>query len=255
MTALIQSEILLRPKSSQESISAIINSLVALALKKSWLREPSSKALCSLITTLPRLNNGKHVAEEIFRKLEETGFLKSQDGAAILLALNFLPKNIKPKVSFKIWPHGDPLHVSNLSLLNKVLKDTQNEDDSVKSSGNFKSEPHFIWTFILQRYLEPSREIIGFKSLWDTVVESTVSRCVFLTVDGFFAASSSLERKYLGYQLFLMFLPRIPADLVPALFSKNFLRCLVNHSSSGDRYLNKVAKKSVPTPLYFTMLM
>jgi len=65
-------------------------------------------------------------------------------------------------------------------------------------------------------------------------------------VDGLFAASSSLERKYLGYQLFLAFLPQIPEELVAFLFTSNFLRCLVNHSASGDRYLNKAAKKAVP---------
>jgi len=66
-----------------------------------------------------------------------------------------------------------------------------------------------------------------------------------MNVDGLFAASSSLERKYLGYQLFLALLPQIPEGLVPVLFTSNFLRCLVNHSASGDRYLNKAAKKAV----------
>ncbi len=66
-----------------------------------------------------------------------------------------------------------------------------------------------------------------------------------LILDGFFAPTSSLERKYLGNQLFLFFLPQLPEDLVGSLFSQNFLRCLINHSFAGDRYLNKAAKKSV----------
>jgi DNA polymerase phi len=185
------------------------------------------------------------VAEEIFQKVDESGLLRSQDGAAILLALIDLSKTVKPKISAKIWQHGDPLHPSNLPLLNKVLKDVSTEDNTVKSSGSFKGAPHFVWTFILQRYLEKSKEIVGFKSLWDTVVESIHVWGGCLIVDGFFADSSSLERRYLGYQLFLMFLPRIQENLVPALFSENFLRCLVNNSSAGDRYLSKIAKKSV----------
>ena len=174
LTSLIQSEILLRPTTSQEAISATIKHLVNLALKKPWLREPSSKALCSLILTFPRHKSGKEKSEEIFKKLEESGLLRSQDGAAILLALNSLPKNVKPKLSTKIWQHADPLHPSNLLLLNKVLKDISSEDDVVKSSGSFKGEPHFIWTFILQRYIENSKDIVGFKSLWGAVVEGTL---------------------------------------------------------------------------------
>ena len=173
LTALIKSEILLRPTTSQETISATIKHLVTLALKKPWLREPSSKALCGLILTLPLLKNGKEKGEEVFKNLEESGLLGSQDGAAILLALNSLPKKVKPKLSTKIWQHADPLHPSNLPLLNKVLKDVSSEDDIVKSSGSFKGEPHFIWTFILQKYLEKYNDIVGFKSLWDAVVEST----------------------------------------------------------------------------------
>lgn len=172
LTALIQSEILLRPTTSQEPISATIKHLVALALKKPWLREPSSKALCSLILTFPLLKNGKEIGEEVFKNLEESGLLRSQDGAAVLLGLNSLPKNVKPKLSTKIWQHADPLHPSNLPLLNKALKDISSEDDVVKSSGSFKGEPHFIWTFILKRYLEKSNDIMGFNSLWDTVVDS-----------------------------------------------------------------------------------
>ena len=119
----------------------------------------------------PQLKGGKELGKEIFKSLEESGLLRSQDGAAILLALNSLPKHIKPKVSTKIWQHADPLHLSNLPLLNKILKDISSEDDVVKSSGSFKNEPHYIWTFILRKYLEKSKDIVGFKSLWDTVVE------------------------------------------------------------------------------------
>jgi hypothetical protein len=121
---------------------------------------------------LPRLETGKTVAEEISKKLEESGLLQGQDGVAILFALNSLPKNVKPKVSTKIWQYGDPLHASNLQRLNKALRNIQIEDDKPKVSGTSKTEPHFIWTFILQRYAENSNEIVGFKSLWDTVVES-----------------------------------------------------------------------------------
>src|SRR5271170_1036470 len=72
------------------------------------------------------------------------------------------------------------------------------------------------------------------------------SKGVFwLTVDGFFATSSSLERKFLGFQLFQMCLYTLNANLIPTIFSENCMRCMINHSLSGDRYLNKAAKKTV----------
>jgi DNA polymerase phi len=167
---LIQSEILVRPKTSPEAISKTIENLVTLAMKKPWLREPSSKSLCNLVLKVPQL--GKSVAEQIFQQVQEKGLLQSQDGAAILIALNSLSKIFRPKLSTDIWKHANPLHPSNLQLLSKALKEFPSEDGIVKESGNFKSEVHFIWNYILQSYIETQPKIVEFKSLWDTVVES-----------------------------------------------------------------------------------
>ena len=67
----------------------------------------------------------------------------------------------------------------------------------------------------------------------------------FLIIDGFFAESASLEKKFRGFQLFIMFLPELAACHIGDLLTDNLLRSLINHSSSGDRYLNKAAKKCV----------
>jgi DNA polymerase phi len=243
LTVLIQSEILLRTTTSPEAIVKTVDHLIRLALTKPWLREPALQALCGLISALPQLKNGHFVAATIQNKLEVNKILQSQDGAGIALAMFDLPKDFKIS-SNKVWQQGDPLHTSNLQLLSKVLKDVPSEDDTIKQSGNFKGEAHFIWKFILQRYLNPSKEMIKFTTLWNNVVES-ISFYLLLMIDGFFISTSSLERKFRGFQLFSMFLPQLPKDLIPVLFTQNFLRCLINHSSAGDRYLNKAAKKSV----------
>ena len=172
--ALIHSGILERPKTSPESISSIIQQLFSLALTKPWLREPSAKAICGLTDILPRINNAKAAAEEICRTLQKKGLVRSQDGAAILLALGALPINIRPKVSDKVWQAGNPLNPSNVILFSNVLKDVPGEEDSVKQSGNFKSQPHFIWTFILQQNWNDAKGARAFKSLWEKTVESTL---------------------------------------------------------------------------------
>jgi DNA polymerase phi len=221
-----------------------------LALKKPWLREPAAKALCTLITVLPDTDSKriKACAEHISKSLEKGGLVQSQDGAAVILTLRSLPSTVRPKISAKIWQHADPLHPANLSLLSKVLREVQSDETSVKATGAFKSEPHFIWALILRRYVDKAKDTVAFKSLWETVVESTHHHATVLIVDGLFSGDPSLERKYLGYQLFLAFLPQLPEDLVGDLFTPNFLRSLVNNAASGDRYLNKAAKKSVLLP-------
>ena len=243
---LVESEILYRPSTSSETIIGVLDSFFELASKKTWLREPTAKAICTLIISLPRFRYPISVSKYVQQKLNDSGLLHSQDGAAILLTLHTLPDELRPHNN-EIWHHADPLHAYNLSLLTKVLKESSSEDDTVKHAGNFKGEAHFVWMFILQRYMEKATDIIPLEKLWRAVVESTPNFRSHLTVDGFFSSSSSLERKFRGFQLFNLFLPQLPAELIKCLFTDNFMRSLVNHSSSGDRYLNKAAKKTVST--------
>ena len=244
---LVESEILYRPSTSSETIIGVLDDFFELASKKTWLREPTAKAICTLIISLPRFPNPISVSKYVQQKLNDSGLLHSQDGAAILLTFHTLPKELRPHTD-KIWHHADPLHASNLSLLTKVLKASSSDDDTVKHTGNFKGEAHFVWMFILRRYMEKATDIIPFEKLWKAVVESPPPNLRSdLTVGGFFSSSSSLERKYRGFQLFKLFLPQLPAELVKCLFTDSFIRSLINHSSSGDRYLNKAAKKTVST--------
>jgi len=126
------------------------------------------------VTAIPGLAEGAPVADHLSKALDEKGLVRSQDGAAVILTLQSLPRQLRPKISSKIWQHGDPLHPANLGLLNKVLREVHSEEDSVKSTGSFKSEPHFIWILILQRYRENGNDIVPFKTLWENVVECII---------------------------------------------------------------------------------
>ena len=171
MNVLLESEILYRPSTSSDTITTVINGFFDLASKKTWLREPTAKAICTLIISLPRFQSPKFVSESVQQKLNESGLLQTPDGAAILLVLHTLPKELRPNTN-KVWHRADPLHTSNLSLLTKVLKESSTEDDTVKHTGTFKGEAHFIWMFILRRYMEQATEMIPFEKLWKSVVES-----------------------------------------------------------------------------------
>lgn len=175
LTAVITSKILGRTNIQSATITRVIDDLTDLALKKPWLREPATKALCTLVTILPDTDTEgiKACAEHIYQSLEKGGLVRSQDGAAVVLTLRSLPSTVRPKISAKIWQHADPLHPANLPLLSKVLREVQSDDASVKATGGFKKEPHFIWGSILQRYVDKTKDTVPFKSLWETVVEST----------------------------------------------------------------------------------
>ena len=59
-----------------------------------------------------------------------------------------------------------------------------------------------------------------------------------------FAAASSEERKYLGFLLFLRVIANAPVDTIPSIFSKNFMRSLMNQLASPERYLHRTAVKA-----------
>lgn len=60
-----------------------------------------------------------------------------------------------------------------------------------------------------------------------------------------FASSSSEERKYWGFLLFQQLVKSASVKSLPALFTPNFKRCLINQLASKDRYLHRAAEKSV----------
>ena len=57
--------------------------------------------------------------------------------------------------------------------------------------------------------------------------------------------SSSKERKYWGFILFQQLFKDAPEQFLPTLFGRNFVRCLVNQLASSERYLHRIAEKSI----------
>lgn len=49
-------------------------------------------------------------------------------------------------------------------------------------------------------------------------------------------------------QLFLVLLPRLPADAVPAIFSRNFCRTVSDNVGKPDTYLHAMAKRVMVGP-------
>lgn len=85
-------------------------------------------------------------------------------------------------------------------------------------------------------------DIAPFEHFWRIVVDESL-----------FSASSSEERKFHGFLLLIKVLnlltstPQYIPHLLPHLFTRNLLRCTINHHSDPSRYLHKSAAKSVST--------
>lgn len=64
------------------------------------------------------------------------------------------------------------------------------------------------------------------------------------SIDGLFAASSSQERKFWGFQVLSKVLNEAPEGFASCVFTKNAMRSLINQLSVQDRYLHKNALKA-----------
>lgn len=75
------------------------------------------------------------------------------------------------------------------------------------------------------------------------------SELMFLRLSGnLFTETASIATKYVGLLAFKACLNTVEADLLPALFTPNVLRTLMNHLSKGDRTLHGVAVQIVSKP-------
>jgi hypothetical protein len=61
--------------------------------------------------------------------------------------------------------------------------------------------------------------------------------------------ATSVEKKKIGFQIFKLILPKLKDEAqVTAVFTKNFLSCLVSSFSKKDSFLYAQAKKTVSKP-------
>lgn len=81
--------------------------------------------------------------------------------------------------------------------------------------------------------------------VYSTLLLGTPLMLIISCLESLFSSTSSPERKYWGFQVFTKALPRVNADDMPMLFTKNFMRSWINHLSNSDRYLHKAARQVV----------
>ncbi|CAG8956755.1 hypothetical protein HYFRA_00011144 [Hymenoscyphus fraxineus] len=223
----------------------ILDKLFELCEKKPWVREECGWII---LEALSQMNQTQ--VEKSLKKLQKVGLAASPEGVGIWLTA----RNSFPDMKFpsKPWGHsGNPLQ--HLKTLAKALKESSSDEDATTNkkgeadarkmnpTGNWNPQLHFVWGLVMDKFVEKSEDadeegLADFENFWKVAVDESV-----------FSASASRERKFWGFLLFQkMFQEHAKYEkLLPAVFSRNLVRCIINHVQDEDRFLNRSADKSL----------
>ncbi|KAJ2917228.1 hypothetical protein MD484_g3188, partial [Candolleomyces efflorescens] len=233
--------------SSSPSFKQVIEELIALGDKKSWLRESAWFTIGLAIDALD--------GSEVAWKEESVDFLLDQLFVSITLwspekfALTLKLQDLYPerdwsKLVAPTFKNPNLLSSSNLQTLSRILKESSideegHKDPSKAPSGTWKPQLHFAWDVILEQLLPGPN---------NTKKQPKGSLQEFFKVvvdESLFSSTSSPQRKYWGFQVFQSALKRVMDETMPMLFTRNFMRSWINHLSNKDRYLHKIAQQTV----------
>ena len=152
---------------------AVLDILLKLAQKKSWLRAQCGWVVVEAISHMKR-----KLAETTLQKLADEGFAKTPEGVGIWIsALDRFPD-----VKVPAQPWRDPLASASLQALPPVLKDsgrdTSNDHGGSKKNkqGNLTAQLHFVWDIILAHFIKLGTQADTdaserFKLFWTRVVD------------------------------------------------------------------------------------
>ncbi|KAF9174057.1 DNA-directed DNA polymerase [Mortierella sp. AD011] len=241
--SIIQSNMLTRPRTTEEDIKLIVDNLIEYSQEKSYLSECCHQVL---VTMIPQIANHpksiKYIADNIF-----ADGVNTPDELSVAMVLKEHLDNVNKKLPKdeqidwtktlgKSWKNPIILHSSNLKFLGLLLKEATTEEGT-QAASTWSQNLHPVWDRILAQYFSVSAstsQIAPFNDFWNVVIDSTL-----------FDSSSSHERKFWGFQIFEKVLPVLDENQIPLVFTANFMRCFVNNLSSEDRFLNKAAKHTM----------
>lgn len=164
-----------------------MESIFALAKKKSWLREECGWIIYEATQLLDSQTAAPIYAQLVIDHLHSNGLAKTPEGVAIWLSIQSAFPRVKlPK---GIW-HGDnPLHANEARGLAKVLKEVSHSKESESGGegsnerGMWYSNLHFVWDVVLADLIQKKSSLangqsktskqLTFVDFWTEVVDST----------------------------------------------------------------------------------
>ncbi|KAI0668533.1 DNA polymerase phi-domain-containing protein [Trametes maxima] len=253
LTAVIQSGLLLRdsalPSSSTvasdlDAYNETLTQLLALGEKKSWLRESAwwSISLAVDALTASEVSWKDEAVDATIAAVYSESKTWTPEKVALTLKLQVAyPSRDWKKQLAPTFKNPDVLSTGNLATLARILKESDADEDQeadLPKSGSWKPQVHFVWDMLLDQILPKGDNAPTSKGSFPEFFRIVVDESLF-------ASTSSPERKYWGFQVFQKALPRVSADDMPMIFTKNFMRSWINHLSNSDRYLHKAARQVV----------
>ncbi|KAF8454947.1 DNA polymerase phi-domain-containing protein [Terfezia claveryi] len=267
--------------SQERELRTVMGEILDLGREKSWLREPG---MWTVIAAARKFGWGKNYLGMVWKMVVERGLAKTSEGVGVWLCFDELcPGQVEDG---RIWGEGrwGPLVGGNLPFVARVLKESGaaggGERDSgggnqgkgnkggkgsgVGGKGVWNPKLHWVWDEIIRIYLDSAtpkttgeKKMVGKEEKISTAVTDTIapfSQFWLIVVDeSLFSASSSEERKFHGFLLLIKLFnlltstPQYVSVLLPHLFTRNLLRCIINHLSDPSRYLHKSAAKAIST--------
>ncbi|ETN46571.1 uncharacterized protein HMPREF1541_00756 [Cyphellophora europaea CBS 101466] len=252
--AVIKSKILFADQ-DQTQWKRLLELVCQVAMKKPWLRQECGYVLCQLTD-----DDSEHLipfVEEIINTLNAHKLIRTPEGVAVwLMAKRSYPK---AKLSKHVWKHSHPLAKRDVQGLAEVMKNARSQQPDAEfgaqGSTSWNSSLHFAWKVVLNHFYEQfeeqrkyslehkddeetelpgSRDLIGLKEFWETVVEG-----------GLFGANSSTERKLWGVLAVSHIASTAPVELIPAILTERTLHYLLSSLNGEDRYLRKSSQSAL----------
>lgn len=183
---LIKSGILFDARADPILWSQVVDLIVELAKRKSWLREECGWILFQAIQGSRAGNLSSEHVQTVIDRIHEKGLMESPEGVAIWIVT--LEKYSTVNFPNKPWKHKNPLHRKEKASLAKIMREAppSNIDESGHASnpsqkGTWSSKLHFAWEAILDRLLKSpssdskslrqSKNQINFPDFWDECVD------------------------------------------------------------------------------------
>ncbi|KAI8938931.1 hypothetical protein NX059_004786 [Plenodomus lindquistii] len=243
--AVMQSNIVIHPELLLECWTQLLDHVCGMARDIPWLREECGMVLVEALKSLQAQVRYRVCAEELLSRLGEFKLLSTPEGVAAWLTVQTSYEEALPQ---GIWHDKDPLSRKERSRLAKILKENFHIDaersgtESTKSaSASASPNPSFAWDLVLSEMLRRDQASRG-----DVKEKSEFSQFWVDIVDGnLFASAASHERKAWGFKLLSTMIARVPEWAIPALFSPNLMRTLINQTKKDDRFLYSAAMSAL----------
>lgn len=238
--AIMQSSILIEPQISLESWNKLLDQVYKMARDIPWLREECGMVLVEAVRSLKGQSQYQKCVEELLERLNSFQLILTPEGVAVWLTVK---ESYPEALSEGVWHTKDPLSKKERSRLAKILKEDFNKTESeagkkeTTKTGTTNPNPSFTWDLAFAEMLrrdeaakEDAQNKPEFPQFWIDTVDGNL-----------FSSSASHERKAWGFKLLSSMVTRVPDWAVPALFSPNLMRTLINQSKKEDRFLHSAA--------------